>query len=689
MKRLNLLFLLALLFAVGGAKADNYSFNASDWAHTGDAGRIADVNISVSDNVITVKNVPNTGDGKNACLKFDGASSYTFDHSAVALVIKGTNLSTDVSKQALWWINNKNNNSELHPVSATKEGDIVTLTWSLVNIAPKLRSNILNNWTLSNEGGSTLFGLTPADFNNDVTITDIEWQCASAYVYNASDWAFTGDPSRIADDNISVSDNVITMTGVSANNNACLKFGGLSYSFDHSAVALVIKGTNLSTDVSKQALWWINDRNNNGATLNPVSATEEGGIVTLTWSLVNIGHTLRSNILNSWTLNNAGTSTLFGLTPADFNNDVTITDIEWQCVSDAYVYNADDWAHTGDAGRIPQGNISASNNVITMTGVSGVNNAALEFNGDNEYLFPRSLATITITGTNLSSDKNQHAFWWLNGANNAGSINATSVSESDGKQTLTWDLTAIEASMRPTIVGEWEMRTKSAYLDKNGKHSTLFGLTPAVAGDVTITNIELTMVDDANIVTRTMTSGRFGTICLPKQALPSGAEVYSVSSISDGNLSLEKVNGYMAAGVPYLFKATQDNPTFTMSGDAVDAPVAVTGLVGTFESISAPKGDTFYVLSNNKLYNVDAAANVTVGANRAYINLNAVPASEARGSVFLTLEGYDPTGIGEIRTDNTPIDNPASDVIYDLYGRRVSHPRRGIYVVNGKKILFK
>lgn len=538
MKKLNLLFLLALLFAVGGAKADNYSFNASDWAHTGDAGRIADVNISfdIDRNVITVKNVPNSGDGKNACLKFDGASSYTFDHSAVALVIKGTNLDTDCSKQALWWINNKNNNSELHPVSATKEGDIVTLTWSLVNI----------------------------------------------------------------------------------------------------------------------------------------------------------GHTLRSNILNSWTLSNAGTSTLFGLTPANFSNDVTITDIEWQCVSGAYVYNANDWAHSGDTKRITDDKISVSDNVITLADVSGDNNAALEFNGTNEYLFPRSLATITITGTNLNSQAEKHAFWWLNGSNNNNSIYATSVVESDGKQTITWDLTAIDASMWPTIVGEWEMRTKSAYLDKNWKHSTLFGLTPAAEGNVTITNIELTMVDDPNVVTRTMPSGRFGTICLPKQALPSGAEVYSVSSISNGNLSLETVDGYMVAGVPYLFKATQDNPTFTMSGDAVDAPVEVTGLVGTFVSIKAPWGDAYYVLSNNKLYNVDAADYVTVGANRAYIDLNAVPTtSEARGSVFLTLEGYDPTGIGEIRTDNTPIDNPASDVIYDLYGRRVSHPRRGIYVVNGKKILFK
>jgi hypothetical protein len=354
------------------------------------------------------------------------------------------------------------------------------------------------------------------------------------------------------------------------------------------------------------------------------------------------------------------------------------------------VYNADDWAHSGDTKRITDDKISVSGNVITLANVSGDNNVALEFNGANEYLFPRSLATITITGTNLSLETGKHAFWWLNGVNHNSSIYATSVSESDGKQTITWDLTAIDASMRTNIVDEWEMRTKSAYLDKNWKHSTLFGLTPAAKGDVTITNIELTMVDDAYVVTRTMTSGRFGTICLPKQALPSGAEVYSVSSISDGNLSLEKVNGYMVAGVPYLFKATQDNPTFTMSGESVDDPVAVTGLVGTFTSITAPTGDDYYVLSNNKLYNVDAAANVTVGANRAYIDLNAVPTtSKARGSVFLTLEGYDPTGIGEIRTDNTPIDNPDSDVIYDLYGRRVSHPRRGIYVVNGKKILFK
>lgn len=513
---------------------------------------------------------------------------------------------------------------------------------------------------------------------------------ADNYSFNANDWAYTGDAVRIAQGNISVSDNVITMTGVSANNNACLKFGSAStYTFGHSAVALVIKGTNLSTDVSKQALWWINNRNN-GSTLNPVSATEEGGVVTLTWSLVNIAYHLRSNILNNWTLSSAGTSTLFGLTPANFSNNVTITDIEWQCVSDAYVYNADDWAHTGDVARIAQGNISVSNNVITLADVSGDNNAALEFNGTNEYLFPRSLATITITGTNLSLDKGKHAFWWLNGANNAGAILATSVSESDGKQTLTWDLTAIEASMRPTIVGEWEMRTKSAYLAENWKHSTVFGLTPAVAGDVTITNIELTMVDDANVVTRTMAASRFGTICLPKQALPSGADVYSVGSINGGNLSLEAVDGYMSAGVPYLFKATQDNPTFTMSGDAVDSPVEVTGLVGTFEPIQAPRGDAYYVLSNNKLYNVDADANVNVGANRAYINLNAVPAtSEARGSVFLTLEGYDPTGIGEIRAEEMSKDNPASDVIYDLYGRSVSHPQRGIYVINGKKILFK
>ncbi len=514
------------------------------------------------------------------------------------------------------------------------------------------------------------------------------WAFADDYSFNASDWAYTGDGGRIAQANISVDGNVITLANVSGDNNAALKYGSAtSYTFSHTATRLVIKGTNLSTDVSKHAIWWLNN-GNNGSSQSPALATEAGGTVTLTWNLAQFPYAMRKNTLHNWTLSSAGTSTIFGLTPATMGSDVTITDIQWECVSEGYTFCAEDWAHTGDAGRIAQANISVDGNVITLANVSGDNNAALEFNGTNEYLFPRSLASITITGTNLSTTAGQHAFWWLNGANNAGSINATAVSEAGGKQTVTWDLTAIEASMRPTIIGEWEMLTKPAFLDINWRFSTVFGLTPAMAGNVTITDIQLTMVDDANIVTRTTAMDSFGTICLPKQALPSGATIYSVEAISTNNLTLTALpaNSFMSAGTPYIFKATQDNPTFTMSGEAVSEPVAALGLVGTFTAITAPKGDSYFVLSGNKLYNVDADANVTVGANRAYIDLTAVPVGgdvKAEGD-YLTLVGFVATGIDELKSEGVK-----SETIFDLSGRRVvdSKLNRGLYIINGRRLL--
>ncbi|MCR4994058.1 MAG: hypothetical protein K6A32_01545 [Bacteroidales bacterium] len=191
---------------------------------------------------------------------------------------------------------------------------------------------------------------------------------AEDYTLTAAAWAYTGNAGRIAQDNISVTDNVITLSSVSGANNAALKFGSdNSYTFSHSATRLIIKGTNLSTEVSAHAIWWLNN-GNNGSSQNPASATEADGVVTLTWNLAEFPYAMRQYTLGAWTLSYAGTSTIFGLTPAA-TGDVTITDIEWECVSSEYSYDAEDWAYTGDAKRISQDNISTSGNVITLSSV--------------------------------------------------------------------------------------------------------------------------------------------------------------------------------------------------------------------------------------------------------------------------------------------------------------------------------
>jgi hypothetical protein len=49
----------------------------------------------------------------------------------------------------------------------------------------------------------------------------------------------------------------------------------------------------------------------------------------------------------------------------------------------------------------------------------------------------------------------------------------------------------------------------------------------------------------------------------------------------------------------------------------------------------------------------------------------------------MTLE--DPTGIEQLRT----IDNDGTERVYDLNGRQLSAPVKGVNIINGKKVMTK
>ena len=233
--------------------------------------------------------------------------------------------------------------------------------------------------------------------------------------------------------------------------------------------------------------------------------------------------------------------------------------------------------------------------------------------------------------------------------------------------------------MRTTILGEWYLKTPKGC---GASWGTIFGLTPATSGsDVTITNIEMEMVDAADIYTREIASGQFGTICLPKQALADGATVYSATSFADGMMTFTALSGStpLTAGTPYLFKATKANPTFTMSGEAVSDPVATTYMVGTFSEISSvPNGS--YVVSGTNLYKVNST--VSCAANRAYFVLPAEASAKDRLALRLEDEA---TAIQSVEAAPALQDG----AYYNLAGQRVMNPSRGIYIINGKKVFVK
>lgn len=144
-----------------------------------------------------------------------------------------------------------------------------------------------------------------------------------------------------------------------------------------------------------------------------------------------------------------------------------------------------------------------------------------------------------------------------------------------------------------------------------------------------VTDIVLVMEEP---YTRTVTNGNYGTICLPRaSSVIEGATIYQVvgGNASEG-ITIEEVAS-MEAGKPYIFQASADLLTVSMTGARKDVQEA-NGLIGNLgtDAITVPMDA--YVLKNNLLYMVNS--DVTIAPNRAYINMDAInPIAPAPGRV--------------------------------------------------------
>lgn len=187
--------------------------------------------------------------------------------------------------------------------------------------------------------------------------------------------------------------------------------------------------------------------------------------------------------------------------------------------------------------------------------------------------------------------------------------------------------------------------------------------------------------------TRSTTVGRYGTICLPKGATAAnvtGATIYSIvgkrvdESGNPTSLVLEEVTG-MVAGKPYIFLATGDELKVIYSGDAAVEAGNANGLVGSFSGSDVAEG--MFLLSNNNI--VKCGTGCTIGANRAYINMDDAPKYNETVTAKMRLINLD----GADAIKNIAIEGDA--IRYNLSGMRVPRGTKGITIVNGKKILTK
>lgn len=181
--------------------------------------------------------------------------------------------------------------------------------------------------------------------------------------------------------------------------------------------------------------------------------------------------------------------------------------------------------------------------------------------------------------------------------------------------------------------------------------------------------------------TRTVVSGDYGTICLPSSVAAdarTGATFYTVSGVADNHttLQLTEETGALEAGKPYVFLASAGEITCNYTaGTAVTAPVANGLLVGTFSDITVSAANSFVLQKQDGVMGFYKVEDVqpTLGANRAYLVYDA-PAG-VKGLTFGTA-----TGLQRVET-RTP------GAVYNLQGQRVSHATKGIFIINGKKVI--
>jgi len=182
----------------------------------------------------------------------------------------------------------------------------------------------------------------------------------------------------------------------------------------------------------------------------------------------------------------------------------------------------------------------------------------------------------------------------------------------------------------------------------------------------------------------------FATYCNADYALDftgKSIEAYTVSSNGGTSLVLTKKDK-VAKGEPVLLysKTASDSqmiPAIADNEATVDENNKLKAGNGT--AITWADNNPVYILyTSGATPGFYRANNSTVAAGKAYLDLNGT--AEAR-AVSFSLNFDDVTAISEVATEVG--DESACAPVYDLQGRRVAQPAKGLYIVNGKKVIIK
>ena len=167
----------------------------------------------------------------------------------------------------------------------------------------------------------------------------------------------------------------------------------------------------------------------------------------------------------------------------------------------------------------------------------------------------------------------------------------------------------------------------------------------------------------------------------------SGGTAYYASETSGSTVTLTSTTATVPAGEGIMVKGTAGE-TFTIGVAASGTAISGNLLKGqtTTSNVDASTAGTYHYVFGYKtsdptefgFYNL--AADTEVAAGKAYLET----ATELTGARLAIVFADETTGIQSMDNGKWKMDS-----VYDLQGRRVATPQKGLYIVNGKKVVIK
>ncbi|MBR1712050.1 MAG: hypothetical protein IJ722_01425 [Alloprevotella sp.] len=174
-----------------------------------------------------------------------------------------------------------------------------------------------------------------------------------------------------------------------------------------------------------------------------------------------------------------------------------------------------------------------------------------------------------------------------------------------------------------------------------------------------------------------VTSAGWATLNLPVAVeVPEGVTAY-VGKIEGEMLNFSEVGGVLPANTPVILEAAAGTYDFAITDAEGTVEAGYDALVGTIAAQTCEAEEYYTLQMRDGEAGMYPYSGTKLKGFKAF--MSTATAAGVRGFAF----GGVQTGLSGVETSGA-----SRAAIYDLQGRRVQQGRKGVYVVNGKKVLF-